>query len=294
MNNLMSRIAGAPITWGVDGSPGWGFLMDPERVLTEMSDVGLRATELGPDGYLPSDPGDLGEMLDRHGLDLIGGFVPAVLYREDVQDDQLAYVERAARTLAACGSQTLVLGPDSHHPGYDTQIEMSAEEWDVFLRNTRRVVEIAGENGIVAALHQHWGMAVVQPGDVERILEESTIGLCLDSGHLFLGGADPVEIATMAGDRIVHVHLKDVDAPMASRVRDGSIPFRQAVIDGVFKPLGEGDLDIAGFVTTIERSGYTGWHVLEQDRVLDGDPPPGQGPVTAARTSFEYLESIVV
>ena len=97
MSNLMSRIAGAPITWGVDGSPGWGYLMDADRVLREMAQIGLRATELGPDGYLPEDPAELRKTLDEYDLDLIGGFVPAVLHRADVEEAQLAYVERAAQ-----------------------------------------------------------------------------------------------------------------------------------------------------------------------------------------------------
>jgi len=290
----MSRIAGAPITWGVDGSPGWGYLMDADRVLSEMAEVGLRATELGPDGYLPTEPVELRAMLDRHHLDLVGGFVPAVLYRPDMAEDQLAYVERAARTLAACGSKILVLGPDSHHAGYDTPIDMAEEEWVTFLGNLDQVATIAAANGLTAALHQHWGMAIERPHHVDRLLEESNIGLCLDSGHLFVGGADPVHVAKVAGDRVAHVHLKDADADMAARVRAGDLAFRQAVIDGMFKPLGAGDIDITGFVTAIEQSGYSGWHVLEQDTVLNEDPPQGEGPILDARTSFEYLESIVL
>ena len=80
-SDLLERIAGAPITWGVDGSPGWGHLMDRDRVLAEMVDVGLAATELGPDGYLPTDPGELSDYLSPYGLTIVGGFVPALLYR---------------------------------------------------------------------------------------------------------------------------------------------------------------------------------------------------------------------
>ena len=78
MSDLLERVAGAPITWGVDGSPGWGYLMDRERVLREMVESGLSATELGPDGYLPTDPGELKEFLDRFDMSIVGGFVPAL------------------------------------------------------------------------------------------------------------------------------------------------------------------------------------------------------------------------
>ena len=86
-----------------------------------------------------------------------------------------------------------------------------------------------------------------------------------------------------------HVHLKDVDGEMAEQVRSGELPFRQSVIDGIFKPLGAGDIDIVGFIAELEGSGYDGWYVLEQDLVLDEDPAEGEGPIADPRTSLEYL-----
>ena len=292
MNDVLSRVAGAPITWGVDGSPGWGHLMDADRVLGEMSQIGLRATELGPDGYLPSDPDELSDKLKHYGLELIGGFVPAVLYRTELEDENLAYFARASKTLAGCGSKVVVLGPSSHYDGYDTSVEMTDEEWSRFLDNLKRVIDIAGDEGLTVALHQHWGMAIEQPHHVHRLIDQSDVEFCLDTGHLFLGGADPVEIAEAAKGRVSHVHLKDVDGELADQVRKGEVPFRQAVIDGIFKPLGRGAVDITGFVSELERSGYRGWYVLEQDCVLDADPDEGKGPISDARTSLEYLGSM--
>ena len=292
MSNLMSRIAGAPITWGVDGSPGWGYLMDADRVLQEMADVGLRATELGPDGYLPTDPAELKEKLDRYQLDLVGGFVPAVLQYSDRAEGELAYVGRASRTLAGCGANVLVLGPASGLDGYDTSIEMSESEWSVFLDNLKHVIGIAASEGLAVALHQHWGMAIERRHHLDRLIAQSEVEFCLDTGHLYLGSVDPVEVAQAAQGRVAHVHLKDVDREMAELVRSGDLPFRQSVIDGIFKPLGDGDVDIAGFVGTLEAAGFDGWYVLEQDKVLDADPAVGAGPVADARKSFEYLSQL--
>lgn len=292
MTTMMSRIAGAPITWGVDGSPGWGHLMDADRVLAEMADLGLNATELGPDGYLPTDPAELQQKLDHYGLELVGGFVPAVLHLPERAEQELAYVRRASQTLAGCGANVLVLGPGSGLDGYDTSIEMSAGQWSSFLDNLKQVIGIAADEGLAVALHQHWGMAIEKPHHVERLITDSEVEFCLDTGHLFLGGADPVAIAEAAKGRVAHVHLKDVDGAMAQRVRSGELPFRQAVIDDIFKPLGEGAVDIAGFVSTLEADGFDGWYVLEQDKVLDADPDPGAGPIEDARKSFEYLASL--
>ena len=292
MADFLDRIAGAPITWGVDGSPGWGYLMDAERVLTEMEQVGLSATELGPDGYLPATSDQLEPMLGAHGLSLIGGFVPAILYRPDMIDEQIAYVDRASATLAGAGSNVLVLGPSSHLDGYDKRIYLEDDEWKTFLDNVPRVMETAASHGLETALHPHWAMAVERREQVEGVLEGCDVGLCLDTGHLYLGGTDPVDIAKLAADRVIHVHLKDVDGAMADEVRSGVRPFRQAVIDGLFTPVGDGDVNIAGVIQHLESIGYQGWYVLEQDAALSENPAEGQGPVADALKSVEYLKRI--
>lgn len=292
MSDLRDRIAAAPITWGVDGSPGWGHLLEPDRVLTEMTRVGLAATELGPDGYLPTDPAELEAYLARFGLRIVGGFVPAVLYRADRIDDELAYVDRAARQLAGAGSRVMVLGPAAHGAGYDRSFEMDDDEWRTFLANLHRLQGVAETAGVTTALHPHWGMAIERQRHVERVLESSDVDLCLDTGHLFVAGADPVAIAELAPGRIRHVHLKDVDAEAAARVRSGQVGFRRAVADGMFTPLGSGDVDIAGVIRRLEAGGYRGWYVLEQDTVLSRAPAPGTGPVEDARVSVEFLDRL--
>ena len=292
MTDLMSRVAGAPITWGVDPSPGWGYQMDPDRVLAEMSDVGLTATELGPDGWLPADAEQRGELLERHRQQVIGGCGPAVLYRAEGLEEQLAYVERASGQLAAAGASVMVLGPDSHFPGYDRSIEMTEDEWEVFLANLGRVIAIGEEAGIRTTLHPHWGMAIERGHHVDRLLESSAVDLCLDTGHLYLAGADPAQIASSAADRIHHVHLKDVEEAPAEEVRRGEAHFRESVIGGMFVPLGEGAVDIAGVIHNLEAAGYRGWYVLEQDVSLTEDPQKGAGPKADAEASLAYLRSL--
>lgn len=292
MSDVLTRIAGAPITWGVDGSPGWGHLMDRDRVMAEMTEIGLAATELGPDGYLPTDPDELADYLAGYDLQMVGGFVPALLYRPDRVEAQLEYVERASRQLANCGSQVLVLGPSGDHDGYDLTVEMDDSEWDVFQANLKRLDHITEDAGLRTALHPHWGMAISTGEHVERLLESGDTGLCLDTGHLYLAGTDPAEIAKLASSRIYHVHLKDVDGSAAERVRSGEVPFRRAVVEGMFTPLGEGDVDIAGVIRTLEASGYRGWYVLEQDTALSAEPTPGAGPLADADVSFAYLRDL--
>ena len=80
MNTSSDKIAGAPISWGVCEVPGWGYQLSVERVLTEMQQVGLAATEFGPDGFLPADPAVMAEVLASRHLTAVGGFTPVVLH----------------------------------------------------------------------------------------------------------------------------------------------------------------------------------------------------------------------
>lgn len=292
MTAFAERMAGAPITWGVDGSPGWGHLLPAERVLGEMAELGLRATELGPEGYLPIDRAELLAMVGRFGLRVVGGFVPAVLHRPDVADEQLAYVERASSTLAGAGSTVAVLCADSDDPGYDVPASLDDADWSVLAENVKRASAIADEHGLMPALHPHWGTAVCGGADIERILGATEVGLCVDTGHLALAGLDPAEVARLAPERVRHVHLKDVDGDLARRVRSGELAFRQAVVDGLFRPLGEGTVDVAGLVRVLEGVGYEGWYVLEQDRALNGPPPASGGPMEDAARSVAYLRRL--
>jgi inosose dehydratase len=135
-------------------------------------------------------------------------------------------------------------------------------------------------------------MTIETGAHVERLLESCDVGLCLDTGHLYLAGTDPVDIAKLASNRIHHVHLKDVDESFAEKVRSGEAKFRRSVIDGMFTPLGEGDVDIAGVIRTLESAGYRGWYVLEQDKALSDDPAPDAGPQVDAATSVSFLRDL--
>lgn len=284
----MIRVAGAPISWGVCEVPGWGHQMAPERVLDEMAAAGLAATEFGPDGFLPQDPDARAELLAGHGLAAVGGFVPVVLH--DPGRDPLPEVRRA---LAGFGTaRTLVLAAATGSDGYDARPELSEREWDTLLAHLDRIAAHARAEGITATLHPHIGTMVEGPDEVERVLTGSSVPLCLDTGHLLAGGNDPVALARRAADRIAHVHLKDVDAALAARVRAGDVTYTEAVRTGLYQPLGRGDVDISAITTALAAAGYDGWYVLEQDAVLDAEPAAGEGPLADVVASLAHLRKV--
>jgi inosose dehydratase len=286
------RVAGAPISWGVCEVPGWGAQLPPDVVLAQMREVGLTATEFGPDGFLPADPARRAALLRRYRLEPVGGFVPVLLHEPGAD----ARIDQALDDLAAAGGRVLVLAAATGTDGYETRPELGPAAWAVLLRTLDRAAARAADRGLIATLHPHVGTHVERPDEVRRVLDGSVIGLCLDSGHLLIGGTDPVALATEAAGRIAHVHLKDVDATIAAQVRSGS-SYSTAIIKGLYRPLGRGDVGIATLVTTLVNAGYDGWFVLEQDTVLPdpvgSEPGPSEpGPAADVRASLAYLRSL--
>jgi inosose dehydratase len=283
------KIAGAPISWGVCEVPGWGYQLTPDRVLAEMRDVGLAATELGPQGFLPSDPDELTALLESFGLSCVGTFVPVLLH--DADHDPLPDIAAPLDALVACNATVLVLAAATGADGYDSRPVLDDAQWATLLANLDRLAEAAADRGVLAVLHPHVGTMVETRSDVDRVLVGSSIKLCLDTGHLLIGGTDPLQLAREVPRRIAHAHLKDVDAALAKRVQAGELSYTEAVARGMYTLLGGGDIDIADIVTTLRNNGFDGWFVMEQDTILDGEPSD-EGPVRDVRASVAYMNDV--
>ncbi len=281
------KIAGAPISWGVCEVPGWGYQLDSHRVLAEMRQAGLTATELGPDGFLPTDSAELTTLLNGYGLSCVGGFVPVILH--DASHDPADDLAGPLQSLVAAGAGVVVLAAATGSDGYDDRPALDESQWATLLSNLDRLSQIAAARGLRAVLHPHVGTMVESRAEVDRVLAGSRIPLCLDTGHLLIGGTDPLELTRQVPDRIEHAHLKDVNAELAAKVQSGELTYTQAVAAGMYVPLGAGDVDIAGIVKTLEDNGYDGWYVMEQDNIL-ADEPDGPGPLADVEASVAFLQ----
>src|SRR5512133_2833 len=286
----VERIAGAPISWGVCEVPGWGYQLSPDRVLSEMREIGLHATELGPEGFLPTEPAAMASVLAHYGLQAVGGFTPSLLHVPD--HDPIPAVERILAGYAASGATVLVLSADTGLTGYDSRPELDRDGWDTLLSNLDRVADLAANRGVRAVLHPHVGTMIEKGHEVRQVLDGSRIALCLDTGHLLIGGTDPAELARQAPDRIAHLHLKDVDSTIAAKVQSGQLTYSDAVRQGMYRPLGHGDVDVPAIVGHLRARGYNGWYTLEQDTILT-EEPKDEGPVADVQTSAEYLRTVL-
>lgn len=290
---MVPKLAGAPITWGVCEVPGWGRQLERDRVLSEIARAGFAATELGPPGFMPDHPVEVRACLASFGLDLAGGFVPVVLHKPALQSHQLEILEANARMLSEAGGDVLVLAAAADaSSGYESVLELDDGEWATLTRGIAGAEEIGRRHDVRVVLHPHVGTVVGDDAQIRRLLATTEVSLCIDTGHMAVAGADPVAIGRAANGRIGHVHLKDVDAELAARVRDGRIGYREAVQRGLYRPLGEGDVDLVAVIDLLRAAGYSGWYVVEQDVVIDPDRGDA-APLENAIRSRRFLEEVM-
>lgn len=230
------RLGTAPDSWGV-----W-FPDDPrqvpwERFLDEVEQAGYGWIELGPYGYLPTDPGRLRDELDKRHLRLSGGAVFAGLHRgPEAFEQAVADCRQEARLLTALGARHLVLLPEGYTDldGTITQpVDLTPEQWRRLCDGMTELARLlAEEYDVSLVFHSHADSHVDTQERVERFLADTdpdVVALCLDTGHISYCGGDNLAIIRRHPERIGYVHLKQVDPAVVARVNEEKLGFAEAV-----------------------------------------------------------------
>ena len=272
----------APDSWGV-WMPSGDPLQTPwQRYLDEVQQAGYRYSELGPFGYLPTDPGLIREEYAKRGLTLTGGTVFVALHKG---------AEALAKAKADCDTEMAVIGPNgAKHlvilpEGYsdlDGNITgpttLTDDEWDSLNTGMSELGKyVTDKHGAVLVFHTHADSHVGTQEEIERFLDGTdpeTVQLCLDTGHVAYCGADNLKLIADYPDRVQYVHLKQVDPAIQARVREEKLGFAPAVRLGamVEPPLGEPDMvTLLAALGALDRDLYC---IVEQDMYpCDFDKP---------------------
>lgn len=289
MSDFLSRVASAPISWGICEVPGWGAMLPTQRVLGEMAGLGFTATELGAPGFLPTSPDAVKDELSSFGMSLLGGFTPVVVH-DKAQKDETIQSARATAALFRDAGATKFISSAVQDMDWSIPRRLDADETAHMAEMFRILDDICAEFGLEQVLHPHVQTLVETKDDISRVLDSCDVRFCLDTGHMAFGGQDPVQFAKDAMDRVGHVHLKDIRLDMVGPVLDREVSLMQATQAGIFTPLGQGDVDILGVVQALEQAQYQGWYVIEQDTAITGGlPAEGEGPLGQVSTSMDYL-----
>jgi inosose dehydratase len=289
-----------PDSWGV-----W-FADDPrqtpwERFLDEVAEVGYEWLELGPYGYLPTDPARLTDELGRRGLQPAGGTMHghSGLHRAGDWPDILAATRRVAGLTAAVGAQHLVFVPvpgyrDDKTGAFFEDADLDDDAWRTLIGATNELGKvIAEEYGLRLEFHPHADSHVETQQQTERFLDETDpryVSLCLDTGHLAYRHADNVAIIRGYPERIGYVHIKQMDPAIVDRADREGLAFGQAVAMGASCEPPRGRPDIEAVTGALREIGRDFFVVVEQDMYpVDFDLPK---PI--AQRTYTYLRSVGV
>jgi inosose dehydratase len=263
------KVANAPLSYGAfEMTVGTDFpVPDPARVLEAMAAAGYAGTELGPPGYLGSDLGE---------LELVGGFVQiafsdpnAGLEELHATLDLFGDAPGARPVLCDAGGPERIANPG--RGGEDSSLRLNESRWRVLVDGVARAADAARERGFEPVFHHHTSTYVEGVPEIDRFLEETDVPLLLDSGHLLVAGGDPLQALADWGDRIDAIHVKDVRLDVLASVKAERADTLTAWRRGLFCALGQGDVDLVAFCAAVDATGYDGWVVVEQDRVLGSE-----------------------
>ncbi|KQX67810.1 sugar phosphate isomerase/epimerase [Streptomyces sp. Root1310] len=289
------RVGSAPDSWGV-----W-FPDDPrqvpwERFLDEVAEAGYSWIELGPYGYLPTDPARLTDEVTRRGLSVSAGTVFTGMHRgPSVWESTWAHVSQVASLTRAMGAGHLVVIPSFWRDDRTAEIleppELTGEQWAHLTKGMERLGhEVKETYGLDLVVHPHADTHIDTEDHVERFLDSTDgelVNLCLDTGHYAYCGGDSVELIESYGERIGYLHLKQVDpAVLADVVRD-EVPFGSAVRRGVMCEPPSGVPELEPVLVAAQRLGVELFAIVEQDMY----PCEPDRPLPVAVRTRKFLRS---
>ena len=287
------RIATAPVNWNNPDVPEYRAWLPYERMMDEFVEAGYDATEWGPG--MPEDPAELKVALDARGLTWSGRSWAWASGTRTATTRRWRGRWTIAHRLHATGGRLLIAaeGGDDRRRGEAGHVVeangLTDEQWRNLARGLHDLADNIEPLGMKVVFHNHVGTYVETPGETARLLDEtdpSKVGWCLDIGHLAYGGGNSLEMLGSYGDRVTHIHLKDVDGDVLARAKADGWSFGQALKAFIFPALGEGVAQVPEVVAALLARGYDGWFVLEQDTTPDD-------PKDVARANREYLEALL-
>ena len=303
------KICGAPCCWGVDDITNPN-LPTYQRVMSEAHEAGYRAIELGPWGYIPNDVDTVAAELEKNGLAIVVGTIFHDLVDPANQPSVLQAVDDICKLITDPKMPKLPVHEGQKWPTpyltvmdwghderdfaaghFDRAPRMNDEEWAAFVGNVRAVCDRANSWGVRPVIHPHAGTYIEFADDIERITRDipyEVAGLCLDTGHLYYSGMDPVEYLKKYQDKLDYVHFKDVNEKVYREVLGEHIRFFDGCGKGAMCPIGTGALDYPAIKRTLEEIGYSGYITIEQER----DPRNSDTSLRDVKRSVDYLKSV--
>lgn len=301
------KIANAPCSWGVD-DPKNPYLPAWQRVLEEAHKAGYKSIELGPYGFLPTDSVQLTDALLANQLSLVAG----TIFDDLLSDKNFPYIIELTRKICSLISNVPIAEGHSamkYQPPYLVIIDwgdpirakmagqveksprLSSQDWQKMMAHIRYISQLAWqEYGVRSVIHPHAGGYIEFADEIEQLVNDvpyQQAGLCLDTGHLYYSGMDPIEWLRKYQNQLDYIHFKDVNAEIYQQVLPQEINFFEACGKGVMCPIGKGAIDYPEVKNLLDEIAYKGWITIEQER----DPRDVAGSLIDVTNSLKFLRS---
>jgi inosose dehydratase len=291
------RLSAAPIDWGVSalvaGNP------EPVELLDCVAESGYAGCELGTHGYFGFTTGHILALFTPRGLQVTASWYDLDLSKP-LEPASAAEIDLICSFLEAGGASVLNISskivPD--RVAVVSRVDQfpdtwwSDTDWEQVPHTLHQIHGVTSKRGVTVAVHPHVGTHIETGEESRRLVESiagSPISICLDTGHVLLGGGDPIALLRQIGPQVVHVHAKDVDGQMLDRLRSGEIDYFAATGQGLYSDLGTGIVDWQGLKEGLASFDYEGWVVAEQDRLL---VPGSRIPFEASKRNHDFLTAL--
>ncbi len=280
-------IANAPCSWGINYPEGNKYTWT--QYLDEVAAAGYRGTELGPFGFLPKNASLLKEELARRNLTLIGATHVHTFSDASSKPSLLATLRELASLLVSLDARNLVIMDESNAYPKGREGVLNEAGWRGLTDMVRDAQALAeGEYGLKLSFHPHIGTAIEKESQIDRLLAETEIDLCFDTGHHAFWDQDVLSYMGRTFPRIAYMHLKNVDTAVRARVISGDLSVAASYAAGVMCPLPDGAVDIQAVMRFLTERSFTGPIVVEQDVAANAVETPLQ----LATRNLAYMNGI--
>lgn len=287
------KIGTAPDSWGIwftdnDKQMPW------QRCMDEMAEAGYAGIELGPWGYLPKEYEQLKAELDKRNLQLVATTLVGDLMSDARTDEMIALLDEMAQVqLKFASAKYVVLIDDCYTDLFTGELirpaVLNERQWQGFLANVLRIRDHARDkHGLRLVFHPHAQSHVETEEQIERLLADTDVELCLDTGHHAYADGDPVAFMRKHHARIPYLHLKSCDPKVRERMAQEGWSFAKAVSEDIMCEPELGMVDMKAFLEVLREIDYEGWAIVEQDMY----PAPFDKPFPIAKRTREYLRAI--
>lgn len=286
------KIGISPIAWQNDDLPDLTADYTMEQALKDAREIGYTGVERGQ--RMPGDTEGLRAYLDSNQIALCGGWCSGASLVNDFAAERDA-VREQVQQFVALNSPCIVYAECSNTvqgqigTPVNSRPKLSRDEVLAYAAKLGELAKWMADQGMPMAYHHHMGTIIESEDDVNWLMEGSgpELKLCFDTGHLLFGGGDVLATLNRWGDRIQHVHFKDIRPEVVQDTRENDRSFLDAVIAGAFTVPGDGCIDFQAVANALAAMEYDGWIVVEAEQ-----DPAKAPPYEYSKMGYEHIVSV--